>query len=153
MARSEFPEKFSEHGKELNRVSDVDPRKLNHRDQQQFRLIEEQKKMEQKKIIADNDRYRDQRIEKEMDRMLRKPGPGMDGPTPEFGGRRVDQPGSPSREDLGPEELRNLRETAERNVRQQEHEALERNERIYTQAQRDLLDRALGPNRYPSRGR
>ena len=153
MSNSEFPEKFTEHGKEFNRISEADAARLQQADRQKFELVKRQRDTELAKIRADNERYREERIAKEKESLLRKPAPGMDGPKPVFGGRRVDQPEGVARENMTPEQLRDLHRTAEQNVRQAEQAHLERIERAFTQAQRDILDRALGPNRYPSRGR
>lgn len=154
MPESKFPENFSEHGKEFNRVSFSDREKLDARGQNEFDMIETQKNMERKKIEADNERYRDQRIDKEIDRLLRTPAPGMNGPTPpHLGGRRADQPSGVTRERLSPDELHRIRETAERNIRKMERKQLDRIEQTFGQAQRDLLDRALGQDRYPARER
>lgn len=153
MSTGKLPENFEEHGKEFNRISDADIRKLNTRDEREYRMIEAQKAAFKEQTEADNERHREKRIEKEIDRLLRKPAPGMNGPSPVLGGRRVDQPDGVARQNLTPEQIKNLRETAAENVRKADEAHLQKIERAYTQAQRDLLDRALGPNRYPSQKR
>ena len=153
MAKPPFPENFVEHGKEYNFRSNSDYEKLPDAERQKYKLIEAQKKTELEKIKADNERYRDPRIKEEKARLLRARAAKRNGPLPVIDGRRADRDYGLTAAPLSPEERRNLERTAERNVRQQEERNLDRVDKAFTQAQRDLLDRVLGPDRYPRRSR
>jgi hypothetical protein len=153
MSHDKFPEKFTEHGKSFNRLSEADPGKLEKADYERYQLLERQKHTEVERIKSENVHYREQRITQETDRLLRTPAAGLNGPKPILGGRRVDRSDGVARSDLSPEELSNIRRTAEQNVSKAENVHLQAIEQAYTQGQKNLLDKALGPNRYPSRSR
>ncbi|NCC27564.1 MAG: hypothetical protein EOM22_05270 [Gammaproteobacteria bacterium] len=150
MAKPPFPENFAEHRKEYNFRSESDYEKLSEIDRHKYELIEKQKTMELKKIKADNERYRERRIEQEKDRLLRERSMQRQGPVPVIGGKRVDGSRSVTAIPLPADEQRNIEATAERNVLQREESHLELTERNFTQAQKDMLDRALGPDRSPA---
>jgi hypothetical protein len=149
MSQRELPENFEEHGKEFNRISMSDAERLNPKDRAKFELLGKNHEMEKTKTQAANERYRETRIDGEVDRLLRRPAPSRDGPVPNLGTGRP-RPESVAREPLSPEQLRSIRDTAQQNVLKAEQGHLQKLDRTYNDAQRQLLDRALGPDRYPA---
>lgn len=140
-------------GVEFNRVSRADYIKLDPRNRTQFDMIERQKEGRLAQTRADLARGHEQRIKTEIEKILRTPRPQLDGPPMTLGGTRANQARGVTREEISEEDFRNPRRLAEQRVNEWEKAELQRIERPFNQAQRDLLDHALGPNRYPSLGR
>lgn len=146
MTRRKFPENMKEEGKEFNYVSRADYEKLKGKDKAEYdkiRIEAKNKKDAFKKITAAE---REQKIRDEMKRLIDTP--KANGPA--FLGQPARQ--SITLDSLTPHELRFIRETAERNVREQEKESKQQVDRDAREAEKAFLDRVLGPDRYPSRG-
>lgn len=130
MSDQNYPENSHPTGKEFNEHSEYDIGKLKDVDRKKYELIRHQRDLETKKFDADSEHHRENRIEEEVARLKDE-----------------------AAKNLEPEDEPALREKAAVTISKTDEARRKEIEAPYLQAQRELLDRALGKNRYPKRQR
>ena len=102
--------------------------------------------------VSNYSKFFEQRVRSAEDELLRKPELSRKGgPAFTMDGKQVGSDSVWKREDLTPQQRRELRGTAEQQVKQDHEEELKRITRTYEDAQKALRDRELGPKRYAAR--
>jgi len=102
--------------------------------------------------VSNYSKFFEQRVRSAEDELLRKPELSRKGgPAFTMDGKQVGSDSVWKREDLTPQQQRELRGTAEQQVKQDHEEELKRITRTYEDAQKALRDRELGPKRYAAR--
>ena len=130
MSDQNYPENPHPTGKEFNEHSEYDPGKLKDADRKEYELIRHQRDLETKKFDAESEHHRENRIEEEIVRLKEA-----------------------AEKNLEPEDEPYLREKAAEMISKTDEARRKEIEAPFLQAQRELLDRALGKNRYPKRKR
>jgi hypothetical protein len=136
--------------KEMNFRSGADREKLSDKAKADYDFYEQEAKDEAKKEEVNFRRFFEQRVTEAEDIMLRTPKPSMDGPKMSLtiDGKPVEPPTVWAREDLSPQQARDLRKAAEQKVVRDHEARLDQIEQTGEDKQRALLDRELGSRRY-----
>ena len=139
----------AKNSKEMNFRSQADRDKLSDHAKSIWDGYENSRRKEMQEEKENFSRYFEQRVRSAEDEMLRKPELSRKGgPAFAIHGKQARPDSVWRRDDLTPQQQRDLRGNAEQRVKEDHEEELERLTRTYEGAQKALLDRELGPNRY-----
>ena len=135
--------------KEFEYHSEAGVEKLNSQAKSEYKEIQKDADKESDEEKVNFHRFFDQRVRNVEDDMLRKPELSKrDGPALTIDGKPVRPNTVWKREDMTPQQGRDLRATAERKVVQNHQDRLAEIQQTREDKQRALLDRELGPRRF-----
>lgn len=129
----------------FNKEAGADLAKLQPRERQQYERQDASHRTALKTLAAENERLRDERVKREVERQLKRPALEL---MP--GGRRS---GGVDPAQFTPEKQKAMREQAERTVREQERLDLAARQKNFERAQERFVGRQLEKDRAPGKER